>query len=414
MEFLTLSQFNSLIREDVENAFPGAYWVMAETSDVRLNKNGHCYLEFIEKNASDNSLAAKARGYIWNSAFQVLRPYFETKTGQAFVSGIKVLVKVSVDFHPVYGFGLNVHDIDPAYTLGDRQRRRQEILDRLEKEGVLALNKELEMPLLPQRIAIITSPTAAGYEDFLDHLLNNAAGFIFYPSLFPATMQGEQTESSVIAALNAIYEQREHFDAVDIIRGGGATSDLASFDSYDLAANCAQFPLPILTGIGHERDDTVLDFVAHYRAKTPTAVADYLVNRMETVGAELQTCESHLMDATRRMLEEATKQIRQTERHLPVYIQNALDKYHFRLMSCRNNLIKGARQLLQNEENKLTGKEAFFKLSSPGYILSKGYSLTMKNGKTVQSFQSLVPGDCIETLLHDGRISSIISSSRPN
>jgi exodeoxyribonuclease VII large subunit len=414
MSFLTLSQLNTLVSEEIQNAFPDTYWVMAETSDVRSNKNGHCYLEFIEKNAFDNSLVAKARGYIWNSVFQLLRPYFEAKTGQAFVSGIQVLVKVSVDFHPLYGFGLNVLDIDPTYTLGDRQRRRQEMLDRLEKEGVLMLNKELEMPLLTQRIAIITSPTAAGYEDFLDHLLNNASGLVFYPSLFPSVMQGEQTESSVIAALNAIYERQEQFDAVVIIRGGGATSDLSSFDSYDLAANCAQFPLPIITGIGHERDDTVLDFVAHYRAKTPTAAADYLVNRLETVGAELQACESNLIQAVRRMLEEATKQLLQMQHYLPAYSQNTLDKQHFRLIALQNDLVKGHKQFLLNEENQIKGKEAFLKLSSPQYILSKGYSITMKEGKALKSSLSLAKGDIIETLLHEGKIASVISSSHPN
>ncbi|MDR2806101.1 MAG: exodeoxyribonuclease VII large subunit [Dysgonamonadaceae bacterium] len=414
MDFLTLSQLNTLISEEIQNAFPDTYWLMAETSDVRLNKNGHCYLEFIEKNVHDNNLVAKARGYIWSNTFQALRPYFEAKTGQAFVSGIKVLVRVSVEFHPVYGFGLNVYDIDPAYTTGDMQQRRQQILNRLETEGVLLLNKELEMSLLPQRIAIITSPTAAGYEDFLDHLLNNASGLAFYPCLFPAVMQGEQTEQTIIAALNAIYERRDQFDAVVIIRGGGATSDLASFDTYPLAVNCAQFPLPIITGIGHERDDTVLDFVAHYRAKTPTAAADYLVNRLETAGAELQACKANILLAAHRLLETATTQIRQTEYYLPAGIQNTLDKQRLRLTAVQNELIKGLKQFVLNEENKLNGKEAFFKWSSPEYILSKGYSLTMKDGKAVKSFQSLAKGDRIETLLHDGSISSIIASFGPN
>ncbi|MDR0541898.1 MAG: exodeoxyribonuclease VII large subunit [Dysgonamonadaceae bacterium] len=409
MDFLTLSQLNTLISEEIQNAFPGACWVMAETSDVRLNKNGHCYLEFIEKNALDNSIIAKVRGYIWSNTFCLLRPFFEAKTGQAFVSGIKVLVKVSVDFHPVYGFGLNVCDIDPTYTSGDLQRRRQEILDRLEKEGILTLNKELPMPLLAQRIAVITSPTAAGYEDFLDHLLNNTSGLVFYPQLFPAVMQGEQTEQSIIAALNAIYERREQFDVIVIIRGGGATSDLASFDTYDLAANCAQFPLPIVTGIGHERDDTALDFIAHYRAKTPTAAADYLVNCLEKAGAELHEYESNIIHAAHRMLDAAMTPIRQIESYLPVYIQNIMDKQHLKLISIQTGLQKGQKQFILNEENKLKGKGTFFKLSSPEYILSKGYSITMKNNKAIKSPRSLAKGDIIETLLHEGKISSIIS-----
>jgi exodeoxyribonuclease VII large subunit len=409
MDFLTLSQLNTLISDEIQTAFPDTYWVMAETSDVLLNKNGHCYLEFVEKNASDNSIVAKARGYIWSNTFQLLCPSFEAKTGQALVSGIKVLVRVSVDFHPVYGLGLNVHDIDPTYTLGDRQRRRQEILDCLENEGVLSLNKELEMPLLTQRIAIITSPTAAGYEDFLDHLLNNAPKFAFYTCLFQAVMQGKQTASSVIAALNAIYKRRKQFDVVVIIRGGGATSDLDSFDSYDLAANCAQFPLPIITGIGHERDDTVLDFVAHYRAKTPTAAADYLVNHLETVGTALHDCESNLIDSVCRMLDKAMKQVHQTEHHLSLGVQNILGRQHLPLIAIQNNLAKESQRFLLGEEDKLKREETFFKWSSPAYILSKGYSITMKNGKAVKSSQSLAKGDIIETLLHEGKISSIIS-----
>jgi exodeoxyribonuclease VII large subunit len=408
MEFLTLSQLNDLVGEVVRNAFPDTYWVIAETSDVRLNK-GHCYLEFVEKKASDNSIAAKARGYIWSPTFQLLRPYFEAKTGQAFVSGIKVLVNVSVEFHPAYGYGLNVLDIDPTYTSGDIQRRRKEILDRLEAEGVLSLNKELETPLLPQRIAIITSPTAAGYGDFLDHLVDNCSGLVFYPCLFPAVMQGDQTEQSIIAALNAIYKHREQFDAVIIIRGGGATSDLASFDTYNLAVNCAQFPLPIITGIGHERDDTVLDFIAHHRAKTPTAAADYLIHRMEIAGAKLHAYESEIFPAIRRTLDAATKQFRQTEERFTDRIQVVLDKPLALLNVIRNNLKHDFNQFIRNEENKLKEEDIFFKLSSPEYILSKGYSITTKEGKAVKSSQSLTKGDQIETLLHDGKIASIIS-----
>jgi exodeoxyribonuclease VII large subunit len=265
------------------------------------------------------------------------------------------------------------------------------------------------MPLFPQRIAIITSPTAAGYEDFLNHLTNNASNLAFYPHLFPATMQGEQTEPSIIAALNAIYRRREQFDVVLIIRGGGATSDLASFDTYDLAVNCAQFPLPIITGIGHERDNTVLDFVAHYRAKTPTAAADYLIGCLETVGSKLCAYESMIIQAAHRVLETAAMQIRQKDYYFTTHIQTMLDQRHFRLTVMQKDLTGKYRQFLLNEENKLKGKDAFFKWSSPKYILSKGYSITRKEGKAVKSSQSLAKGDVIETLLYDGKIQSVIS-----
>ena len=231
MEALSLYELNNLVRSRLELAFPDEYWVQAELSDVRSNASGHCYLELIEKDARGNNLIAKARGMIWSPVYRLLKPYFEQETGQAFVSGIKVLVKVTVSFHELYGYSLNIVDIDPSYTLGDMARRRREILAQLEEEGVLTLNKELEMPLLPQRVAVISSATAAGYGDFCNQLENNPYGYVFYPRLFPAMMQGERVEASVIAALDRIYAHAEAWDAVVIIRGGGATSDLSSFDS---------------------------------------------------------------------------------------------------------------------------------------------------------------------------------------
>lgn len=233
-------------------------WIQAELSDVRSNTTGHCYLEFVQKDPRSNNLVAKARGMIWNNIYRLLKPYFEETTGQLFTSGIKVLVKVTVQFHELYGYSLTVLDIDPAYTLGDMARRRREILLQLEEEGVLTLNKELEIPVLPQRIAVVSSATAAGYGDFCHQLQHNSGGFFFYTELFPALMQGNQVEESVLAALDRINARINEFDVVVIIRGGGATSDLSGFDTYLLAAACAQFPLPIITGIGHEREDTVL------------------------------------------------------------------------------------------------------------------------------------------------------------
>jgi exodeoxyribonuclease VII large subunit len=409
MEYLTLSQLNRLISEEIEVAFPDTYWIIAETSDVRLNKNGHCYLEFIEKKESNNNIIAKARGYIWANTYQLLKLYFEEKTGQSFVSGIKVLVNVSIDFHPVYGYGLNVCDIDPAYTAGDMQQHRQQILNRLEKEGILSLNKELEMPLLPQKIAVITSPTAAGYEDFMNHLKNNKQGFVFYTHLFPAVMQGEQTERTIINALNTIYENSESFDVVVIIRGGGATSDLASFDTYPLAANCAQFPLPIITGIGHERDDTVLDFISNYRAKTPTAVADYLLTCLENASSALCKCRSNLIYASNRMLDSSFEEVQQLTHHLHLYLHNSIERQNLILCSIKDNLQKFSKQFFVMEETKLNEKISFFRMSSPEYILSKGYSLTLKEGKVVKSARFLQEGDSIETILKEGKISSIVS-----
>ena len=278
---LTLSELNHRVKDAIRNHLPETYWMRAETSDVRRNRNGHCYLEFIEKDTATQSIIAKARGVIWSNVFQMLSAYFENETGQQFISGINVLVCVSVEFHELYGYSLTVVDIDPSFTLGEIARNRQLILKQLEEEGVLTLNRELALPELTNRIAVISSPTAAGYEDFCNQLANNAEGFVFYAKLFPAIMQGDRSETSIIAALEKVFHYRSLFDAVAVIRGGGASSDLRCFDSYLLATNIAQFPLPVISGIGHERDVTVLDIVSHTRAKTPTAVAGFFIDHLQ-------------------------------------------------------------------------------------------------------------------------------------
>ena len=243
MDSLSLLELNALVRRSLEQCLPDEYWIQAELSDVRSNTTGHCYLEFVQKDPRSNNLVAKARGMIWSNIYRLLKPYFEETTGQLFTSGIKVLVKVTVQFHELYGYSLTVLDIDPAYTLGDMARRRREILMQLEEEGVLTLNKELEMPVLPQRIAVISSATAAGYGDFCHQLQHNSGGFFFYTELFPALMQGNQVEESVLAALDRINDRVNEFDVVVIIRGGGATSDLSGFDTYLLGGRLCPVPV---------------------------------------------------------------------------------------------------------------------------------------------------------------------------
>ncbi|MDR2621898.1 MAG: exodeoxyribonuclease VII large subunit [Dysgonamonadaceae bacterium] len=411
MEFLSLSQLNNHLASEVKNAFPETYWVVAETSDVRVN-NRRCFLEFIEKNQQTNTIIAKAKGYIWSNVFEMLHPYFEQRTGRRFDSGLKVLVKVSVDVHPIYGYGLTVYDIDPNYTLGDLQSERQKILRRLEEEGVLTLNKELEIPQLPQRIAVISSSTAAGYEDFLNHLTGNRFGYVFYPRLFPALMQGEQTETSIISALDKIFEYKELFDVVVIIRGGGATSDLAWFDSYLLATNCAQFPLPIITGIGHERDDTVLDFVANHRAKTPTAVADFLIARVEETAAGLFDCQSAITESAQAFLKAIAINIRALTSRLPLLVNALIENKKSKLEIYRLQMRNLVSQMLAVQHSQLKEKESFFRLSSPKYILDKGYSITLKDGKAVKSVKELQEGDAIETILAEGRIAGSVVALR--
>jgi len=405
MDFLTLSQLNTMVGKEMKNAFPATYWVIAETSDVRIN-NRHCYLELVEKNPLSNGLIAKARGYIWANTFEALKPYFEQTTGRTFTSGLKILINVSIDFHPVYGYGLNICDIEPSYTLGDLQARRQAILRQLEEDGILRLNQELEMPDLPQRIAVISSATAAGYEDFCRHLTDNRQGFVFYPHLFPAVMQGDQTESSIISALDKVFEYKDLFDVVVIIRGGGATSDLLAFDSYELAANCAQFPLPVITGIGHERDDTVLDFVAFHRAKTPTAVADFLIEQMEETASTLSDYRESIQENALITLDNYNERLNSIASHLPLYIRSLLEEKQSGLELLRLKIEIRTLQMLSNHESLLNEKESFFRISSPEYILAKGYSITLKNGKAIKSAKELSKKDIIETVLANGKVKS--------
>ncbi len=410
MDFLTLTELNRLIEESIRESFPETYWMMAETSDVRVNQSsGHCYLEFIEKSAHTSTITAKARGYIWNATFRMLKPYFEQVTGQQFTSGLKILVRVSVDFHSVYGYGLNVCDIDPAYTLGDMQLRRKEIITRLEEDGVYTLNKELSLPLNPQRIAVVTSPSAAGYEDFLEHLNYNTYGFVFYTKLFPAVMQGEQTENSVLVALEQIYNHYEHFDVVVIIRGGGSTSDLMAFDSYLLAAACAQFPLPVISGIGHERDDTVVDLVSYHRAKTPTAVSDYLIQCvLESYNIFLEV-ENGIRNEAVKMLDKLNSDLKNLRNDLKIRSLSMTERKTSELNFYSLKLKNAVSAFVTGKQYQLSEKESFVKLSSPEYVLAKGYSITRVGGKAIKSPEELSVGEKIETTLAGGCIISVVN-----
>lgn len=428
---LSLYELNALVKRSITTCLPDTYWVQAELSDVRSNYSGHCYLEFVQKEPRGNNLIAKARGTIWSNVYRLLKPYFEEETGQAFVSGIKVLVKVSVEFHELYGYSLTVQDIDPTYTLGDMARRRREILKQLEEEGVLTLNKELELPLLSQRIAVISSATAAGYGDFCNQLEQNPYGFVVYPRLFPAIMQGERVEQSIISALDAINAQRDNWDVVVIIRGGGATSDLSGFDTYELAANCAQFPIPIITGIGHERDDTVLDSVSHTRVKTPTAAAEFLINHLHDTAEVLEDYASSILQAvSTRMIREKIRLSRLVERipmqtlmrlkdehyrqervvkQLETALQSRLtkEKHHLQMMETQIGIASQRR--LVKENHRLQLLEQQLKAASPEHLLKRGYSITLKNGKAVTDASVLQPGDELTTRFAKGEIKSVVT-----
>lgn len=405
---ISLYELNNLVKQALRRHLPDTYWIEAELSDVRSNYSGHCYLEFVQKDASGNNLIAKARGTIWSNVYKMLKPYFEEETGQAFASGIKVRVCVSVEFHELYGHSLTVVDIDPTYTVGDMVRKRREILRRLEEEGVLDLNKELDFPMLPQRIAVISSATAAGYGDFCNQLERNPYGLVFYLKLFPAIMQGERVEESIIAALDRIYAEMEHWDAVVIIRGGGATSDLSGFDSYDLAANCAQFPLPIITGIGHERDDTVIDSVVHTRVKTPTAAAEFLISCMYESALMLEDYTNRIIGGVEVRMEREKHRLERLTERIPMTTNMYLQRGHFKIETIWQRLETALQHKMMKETHRLSLLEHRVMAASPEHLLKKGYSITMLNGKAVTDASTLKKGDRIVTMLHRGKIESEI------
>jgi len=408
-QVLSLFELNRFVKQALHNHLPDTYWVQAELSDVRSNSSGHCYLEFVQKDTGGNHLVAKARGTIWSNIFKMLKPYFEQETGQQFASGIKVLVQVSVEFHELYGYSLTVLDIDPTYTLGDMARRRREIILRLEEEGVLTMNKELDIPLAPQRIAVISSATAAGYGDFCDQLKNNPYGLSFQTKLFPAVMQGERVEESIISALESVYQELDEWDVVVLIRGGGATSDLSGFDTYNLAANCAQFPLPIVTGIGHERDETVLDIVAHTRVKTPTAAAEYLIGRLYETALKLEDHASRVVNKVEERLNWEHTRLNRLSERIPMNVRMCLQAGHYAVKGIQHRIDVALQERLLKEKHRLRLLEHQVRTASPEHLLKRGYSITLLDGRAVTDISMLKEGDVVTTRYAKGESQSVIT-----
>ncbi|MDD4728241.1 MAG: exodeoxyribonuclease VII large subunit [Dysgonamonadaceae bacterium] len=410
----SLLELNLSVKETIKETFNQTYWVRAETSDVRPHRNGHCYLEFVEKVKDGQSIVAKARGTIWSSTFNLLKPYFEKETGQSFTSGLTVLVKVVVEFHETFGFSLVVTDIDPSYTLGEISRNRMLVLKQLKDEGVLTLNKELQLAEPLNRIAVISSPTAAGYEDFHNQLEHNKSGATFYTKLFPAIMQGDRSESSIISALDKIYEHKHLFDVVVIIRGGGASSDLNCFDSYALATNCAQFPLPIISGVGHERDVTVLDEVAHTRVKTPTAAAEFIISRASEAITHLMNLQDRLIHSTRSILNYQEKQLNSFSKDIYHHSKSVLHSTRSSLNFLRDRLKSVVKHSIEKERFTLQKYDHFVSLSLPENMLRRGYTITTKNGKTIKSVLEIEADDIISTHFKDGQVRSKIVNKTSN
>ena len=411
-EPLTLYALNNMVRGAISEGMPFRYWVTGELSEVREASNGHCYIELVQRDEATNELVAKARGTIWSRIYTLLRPYFLEQTGQPFAAGLKVLLQVTVGFHELYGYALDVCDIEPAYTVGDMARQRMLVIKRLTDEGVIDLNKELPFPLLPQRVAVISSSTAAGYGDFCDQLQGNRYGFVFYPHLFPSPMQGSGVEQGIIDALDRIAANIEMWDVVVIIRGGGATSELSCFDTYDLANNCAQFPLPIVTGIGHQRDESVLDIVAHTRAKTPTAAAELLIHAMLEQSAFIENARQDIAAAVRMRIETEKQHVNTVANRLPVSTLLALQNEKMRLQPLVQKLSSSVELFMREQYHRLDILREKADAASPQHILSLGYSITRVNGKAVRSVSEITPGDEVLTVVAGGEFTSTVKEKK--
>lgn len=407
-EPFTLYSLNNMVRQAVSEGLPSRYWVTGELSEVREASNGHCYIELVQRDEVTQELVAKARGTIWSRIYSLLRPYFLEQTGEPFAAGLKVLLQVSVGFHELYGYTLDICDIEPAYTVGDMARQRMLVIKRLTDEGVIDLNKELPFPLLPQRVAVISSATAAGYGDFCDQLASNRYGFVFYPHLFQSPMQGSGVEQGVISALDRIAADIDMWDVVVIIRGGGATSELSCFDTYDLANNCAQFPIPIITGIGHQRDESVLDMVAHTRAKTPTAAAELLIHAM----LEQETCMTNMMQGVvqgvQLRMDVEQQRLQGLLGRLPMATALYLQGEKMRLQTSLQTVFSSAQMLIKEQQHGLDVCNAALEAASPERILSLGYSITRVNGRVVRSIDDVVPGDEVTTEVAGGEFTSTV------
>jgi exodeoxyribonuclease VII large subunit len=447
---LTLFELNGLIKGSIKQAFPDSFWVIAEISELKVNMNGHCYLELIEKDAESDTIKARARATIWSSVFRMIRPYFETTVRTTLSPGLKIMVKASVEFHELYGLSLNITDIEPAFTLGEMAKQKQEVIDRLIREGVFDLNRQQELTRLPRKIAVISSLTAAGYGDFRDQLLHNPHGYKFYIHLFPAVMQGEEAEASIVSAMERVFRHEDFFDVLVIIRGGGAQSDLSCFNGYWIASHIAQFPLPVLTGIGHEQDETVADMVAHTRLKTPTAVAEFLLVKFQEEDGLLYEFSASLAEASRNILQDQENRLMKLAFTVKPLIRSAMEEnrkrlaidavilknasgkiissglnktsmiqlrvtsfvnqfmlrqYH-RITLALSHLKFIVPSLLKQESLKLEMLAVRNQYNHPMHVLKRGYSITLLRGKPLKNAGDVKEGERIETVLHKGRVNS--------
>jgi len=449
-EKLTLTELQLIIKDSLYMALPDMYWVIAEISEIRENYNGHCYLELVEKHPDEISIRSRVKAVIWSSRYRFIKSFFENSTRESLREGIKILVRAKIDYHEIYGLSLVINDIDPAFTIGEMALKRQMILKKLEEEGVLAMNKELDFPLVPQRIAIISSSNAAGYDDFMKHLTGNSFGYVFYTALIETPMQGNETEAGVIRALEKIAGHLEKFDLAVIIRGGGSQTDLSWFDNYNIAYYITQFPLPVITGIGHEKDLSVADIVAYRSLKTPTAVADFLIECMNNAEISLIEMIKKIIEKSRLIIEESKIHIDSSRLKLIPVARMMISEFKEELsgilidmirtgkeyimragllpvnhksrlisgarsnLSARVTLITGKKQslinhsknCLNNMNNKIGRFDSSLKILDPENVLMRGYTITSLNGKIIKKSVLLKKDDMIDTRFSDGSVSS--------
>jgi exodeoxyribonuclease VII large subunit len=453
-ERLTLFDICQRIQETIYEGFPESIWVIAEIGEMKEHRTGHCYMELVEKNDNSEQPKAKARATIWGGKYRALKPFFETATGRKLMAGLKVLVLCEVNYHPVYGLSLNIQDIDPNFTIGEIEKRKQETIQRLIDEGIFEMNKQVEFPVLPKRIAVISSATAAGYEDFTNQLESNVYGYKIQHQLFEAIMQGDKAESSIINALDSIHRQINQWDIVTIIRGGGSQTDLSCFDSFIVASNIAQFPIPIITGIGHEKDTTVADLVAHTRLKTPTAAAQFIIGTFSNAENLLIDVKDDFIESIDKLLSESSHSltklqgklapllIRRTNsitlelHHVTHSLNEALDrlliisntnlyqkaiavkpKSQLVLNSC-NQQVNSYKKRVSNSTNNflksnlefITNYKKMLNCLDPENIMKRGFSITRIDGKIINQIEIVKQGEIIETTLINGKIYSNVRS----
>lgn len=407
---ISLSEFSARLCAAV-NHRPAmtSVWVMAETADLRVS-GGHCYMELIEKDSVGSATLARVRAVIWASRFAMLNRRFVEVAGMTLRSDIKVLVSVTASYHPVYGLSLVIDDIDPSYTAGDLLRRRQLLVERLTAEGIIDMNRTLEWPDAPLRVAVISSKTAAGYGDFINQLYNNSSRLRFTTRLFQATLQGDNAPASIIAALHEVAAEADCFDCVVIIRGGGATSDLASFDDYSLAAHVAQFPLPVIVGIGHERDITILDYVANMRVKTPTAAAEWLIDRGRAALARARMLASDIFNAVNGRIGSEMSRIDRLRGLLPSVVESRIESARRNVDTrCSDELRRAVTDFVARSMTFLDSAGQLVDALSPEATLRRGYSITRCGGRAVTAVSQLNEGDTVTTVFADGStVSKII------